>query len=428
MSQDYYRIIAGKKYDNKMIEIADKAVAGRGDGRISLEDASLLIAAVKDANKYTDIEKATMRYIRDHYRFTPAADKWFRREIRRWAAIRAIVARLKKRDVTPTPTPDAETLETGTSWPETADAAETAEVREQPTVIPPSDRPGPEPPSPPPSPPPVPEMPLTGRQESDRGRKWMIAAGGGVLVVVLVALAFLALRPSRPPTIEPVARQDNAPPIAASESAVAAAGGETVAERKGLSASEPSDPAATILAGGEVGEEREAALEAVSPSPAAPAAAGGENVEEREGSSTAEASAPAANKATDGARRVNLPPEPGTPGGTHNVRKGDTLWDIAKLRYREALLWPIVYRLNRERIPHPDLILPRMQISVPSLQGTASRLTITDRKQVAEGYVEVYQVYRKLGRPNSRLYLLEAGRRDPAVLERYRDQLGKLQR
>ncbi len=86
MSNSYYKNIDGKNYDREMLEIADEAVAGVGDGRISLEDAQKLLGAVKDANKYTDIEKATMKFIRENYRFTYASDQWFRKEIRKWAA------------------------------------------------------------------------------------------------------------------------------------------------------------------------------------------------------------------------------------------------------------------------------------------------------------------------------------------------------
>ena len=86
MSDSYYKTIDGKHYDREMLEIADEAVAGAGDGRISVEDAQKLLGAVKDANKYTDIEKATMKYIRENYKFTYAADQWFRTEIRKWAA------------------------------------------------------------------------------------------------------------------------------------------------------------------------------------------------------------------------------------------------------------------------------------------------------------------------------------------------------
>lgn len=85
MSDTYYKTIDGKDYDREMLEIADEAVAGAGDGRISIENAQKLLGAVKDANKYTDIEKATMKYIRDNYKFTDASDQWFRTKIRKWA-------------------------------------------------------------------------------------------------------------------------------------------------------------------------------------------------------------------------------------------------------------------------------------------------------------------------------------------------------
>lgn len=86
MSESYYKIIDGTKYDREMLEIADRTTRGQGDGRISIEDARELIKAVTDGGRYTDIEKATMAYIRDNYKFTDEADGWFREEIRRWAA------------------------------------------------------------------------------------------------------------------------------------------------------------------------------------------------------------------------------------------------------------------------------------------------------------------------------------------------------
>lgn len=82
----YYREINGKKYDAKLIEEAEKAVAGKGDGRISMADAKVLLEAVKDGDSYTDIEKDTMAYIRDNFKWTDEADEWFRTEIRKWAA------------------------------------------------------------------------------------------------------------------------------------------------------------------------------------------------------------------------------------------------------------------------------------------------------------------------------------------------------
>ncbi len=82
----YYKEINGKKYDAKLIEAAEKATAGKGDGRISMADAKILLEEVKDGNSYTEIEKDTMEYIRENFKWTSEADEWFRTEIRKWAA------------------------------------------------------------------------------------------------------------------------------------------------------------------------------------------------------------------------------------------------------------------------------------------------------------------------------------------------------
>lgn len=84
MSESYYKIIDGKKYDRAMLEFCDKAIAGAG--RISKADAEKLLAEVKGSKRYTDIEKLTMKYVRAHYTWSDAADEWFRTEIRKWAA------------------------------------------------------------------------------------------------------------------------------------------------------------------------------------------------------------------------------------------------------------------------------------------------------------------------------------------------------
>jgi hypothetical protein len=74
------------KYDGELIELADKLTSGAGDGRLSKDDASQVFDAVRDGNSYTDIEKGTVKYLRENYKWTDAADEWFRTEIRKWAA------------------------------------------------------------------------------------------------------------------------------------------------------------------------------------------------------------------------------------------------------------------------------------------------------------------------------------------------------
>lgn len=85
-ADSYYKVIGGKKYDRRMIELADALTKGRGDGRISIEDAQRLLDAVQDSGTYSATEKRTMEYIRKNYKFTKEGDAFFRTEIRRWAA------------------------------------------------------------------------------------------------------------------------------------------------------------------------------------------------------------------------------------------------------------------------------------------------------------------------------------------------------
>jgi hypothetical protein len=82
----YYKTIDGKKMDGNLLEMAEDAIAGIGDGRISKKDAEAMIKSVMDAGDYTDIEKDTMEYIRDNFKWTEGADEWFRSQIASWAA------------------------------------------------------------------------------------------------------------------------------------------------------------------------------------------------------------------------------------------------------------------------------------------------------------------------------------------------------
>ncbi len=93
----YYRKIKGKNYDKDILTAAEKAVKGRGDGRISLSDAKKILGMVKDSSGYTDVEKRTMQYVRDKFDFTPESDKWFRTEIRTWAAKKSTGAKTIKK-------------------------------------------------------------------------------------------------------------------------------------------------------------------------------------------------------------------------------------------------------------------------------------------------------------------------------------------
>ena len=49
------------------------------------------------------------------------------------------------------------------------------------------------------------------------------------------------------------------------------------------------------------------------------------------------------------------------------VKKGDTLWWIAKFRdiYNDPFLWPILYDANKEKIKNPNKIYPGLKLQIP---------------------------------------------------------------
>ncbi|QDK25155.1 OmpA family protein [Leptospira weilii] len=83
---NYYVTIKGRKYDRELIKLAEEFTSGKRNAKISVSNAKQLLKAVKDNNSYTDIEKHTIEYIRENYKFTEKADEWFRTEIRKWTA------------------------------------------------------------------------------------------------------------------------------------------------------------------------------------------------------------------------------------------------------------------------------------------------------------------------------------------------------
>lgn len=84
----HYKQIDGKKYSAALLAKADELVAGKGDGRISAEDAADLFDMLAKDHKYTDLEKDTIAYIRENYNWTEAGDKALRFAVRVWAAER----------------------------------------------------------------------------------------------------------------------------------------------------------------------------------------------------------------------------------------------------------------------------------------------------------------------------------------------------
>jgi DNA-binding protein HU-beta len=99
------------------------------------------------------------------------------------------------------------------------------------------------------------------------------------------------------------------------------------------------------------------------------------------------------------------PLETGISGGQHIVRPGDKLWVLAQDYYQEAYLWPNIFRVNPDKINNPDSLVTGINITVPPLEGKIGSLTEKDIKDVAEGYLLVYLVYKQLGKEKAYYYL-----------------------
>ena len=72
------RQIDSNKLNRRLIEVANAAIAGARDGRISKNDAEVLLALIASNGSYTTVERATVDYIHKNYKWTESAREWFR--------------------------------------------------------------------------------------------------------------------------------------------------------------------------------------------------------------------------------------------------------------------------------------------------------------------------------------------------------------
>lgn len=59
------------------------------------------------------------------------------------------------------------------------------------------------------------------------------------------------------------------------------------------------------------------------------------------------------------------PAKPKKVSRTHTVKKGDTLWGIAKKYYGNGSLWPRIFDANRSKIKDPHWIYPGQKFTIP---------------------------------------------------------------
>ncbi len=53
----------------------------------------------------------------------------------------------------------------------------------------------------------------------------------------------------------------------------------------------------------------------------------------------------------------------------HVVKRGDTLWDLARAYLNNPFLWPLIYEANRQVVENPHRIYPAERLVIPPLPG-----------------------------------------------------------
>lgn len=76
-----YTQIDGVKYEKELLDLAEKHTTGRGEGKLSKDEVLELFASAADGKGVTEIEMATLKYIRGHFEFTEASAKLFDEKI-----------------------------------------------------------------------------------------------------------------------------------------------------------------------------------------------------------------------------------------------------------------------------------------------------------------------------------------------------------
>jgi nucleoid DNA-binding protein len=112
------------------------------------------------------------------------------------------------------------------------------------------------------------------------------------------------------------------------------------------------------------------------------------------------------------------------PYDKYKIKKGDSLWSLAKYYYKSSYLWPNILRENILVINNPDFIKIGSNIQIPHLEGKVGSLTSVDLYNIVDGYILAYLAYIRMGKSEAYYYLWVAGQHKiNGVFEKYNDKI-----
>ncbi len=116
----------------------------------------------------------------------------------------------------------------------------------------------------------------------------------------------------------------------------------------------------------------------------------------------------------------------GIPASKYKLKNGDYLYRIAQNYYKAASLWPIIYKANKNLSPNPEIVIIGGDINLPALEGNLDKLTTQDKKNITEGYLEVYLYYKSIDHKKAIYHLWVAKKINmPEVLEAYTNRINQ---
>ncbi len=113
------------------------------------------------------------------------------------------------------------------------------------------------------------------------------------------------------------------------------------------------------------------------------------------------------------------------PATNYKVKINDYLYDIARNHYNAPALWPLIYRANRANVLNPELIMPGIEIILPAVQGNKGNLAAQDKKNLAEGYMEIYLYYKNIDRRKALYHLWVVKELDISILNNNLEKINK---